>query len=583
MLKPVALMVGESFRVAPGTTALTLVETVGRLVGLLRPVFLALLVNGLATAQTSMVVSGAVGLVAASALKEVLDAVGVSARVRLMVVMGFHFDHKILDLLGQLPTVEHLQDAEVADRVRLLTEEQGTLGYGINRLLNVLHNTVFAVGTIVVALSASVWMVIPLVVSAVALTITPWISRIEEDAETRSAAPGRQREALVDALCDPDLSEDSHTHGAQAVLRARLRDSVAAWRAPTEGADRKVAWLTGLESVVFFVAAGLAMVLAARDAAAGVITVGALAQAFLLVEHLSGTAGLIKFTGTLAMRSVRSMDRYLWLQDYARVLGDRPADVGAALPAGVSLVGVTYRYPGAEAAALGDVSVHFPSGQTVVLVGENGSGKSTMVNLMLGLLEPTSGQVGVHGRPATERGRVTAVGQDFVRLELTARDAVGFGDEAVLGDDDALDRAAGLGFAGSVVDRLGEGWEQQLGDSWPGGVGLSQGQWQRLALSRGLLRRGSALACFDEPSSALDPETERAMVTSLVNGAAREHLGRDCVVVFVTHRLTAARLADRIVVLDAGRVAQIGSHDELIRADGPYARLYALQASGYVT
>lgn len=583
MLKPVALMVGESVRVAPGTTALTLVETLGRLVGLLRPVFLALLVNGLATAQTSMVVSGAVGLVVAAALKEVLDAVGVSARVRLMEVMGFHFDHKVLQLLGRLPTVEHLQDAEVADRVRLLTEEQGTLGYGINRLLNVLHNTVFAVGTIVVALSASVWLVIPLVVSAVALAITPWISRIEEDAETRSAAPGRQREALVDTLCDPDLAEDSHTHRAQALLRTRLRDAVAAWRAPTEGANRKVAWVTGLESVVFFVAAGLAMVLAARDAAAGVITLGALAQAFLLVEHLSGTAGLIKFTGTLALRSVRSMDRYLWLQDYAQVSGALPADAGAALPAGVSLAGVTYRYPGAQAVALADVSVHFPPGQTVVLVGENGSGKSTMVNLMLGLLEPTSGQVGVDARPATERGRVTAVGQDFVRLELTARDAVGFGDQALLGDDGALDRAAELGFAASVIERLDAGWEQQLGDSWPGGVGLSQGQWQRLALSRGLLRRGSALACFDEPSSALDPETERAMVTSLVNGAAREHLGRDCVVVFVTHRLTAARLADRIVVLDAGRVAQVGSHDELIRADGPYARLYALQASGYVT
>lgn len=173
------------------------------------------------------------------------------------------------------------------------------------------------------------------------------------------------------------------------------------------------------------------------------------------------------------------------------------------------------------------------------------------------------------------------VSQDFVRYELTPRDGVGFGDNARRHDQGALERAAMLGGANSVIDALPIAWEQQLGAAWPDGVDLSQGQWQRLALARGLLRLGADLACFDEPSSALDPEAERAMVHSLVAGQARQDLGPTCIVVFVTHRLMAASVADRIVVLEGGRIVEQGTPAALLAEGGHYARLHALQASGY--
>lgn len=580
-MRAIRLLVTEAWAESPATFLLAFVETLGRVLELSRPVFLGLLVGGLVSDHPTSAVLGALGFAVAAGLGEAFMAVGVGARVRLMERLGFRFDQKILGVLGRLPTIEHLQDDEVNDRIRLLTEEQGALGLGINRLLYVVNNLVFAMGTILVAVTASWWMAIPLLAGAAALLSTRWVARAEQRAEQDSARPGRMREELADAMADPSAAEDAAVHDMHALLRRRLGEVTQAWRLPTERTGVRVALLEGAESILFFVAAGAAMVLTIRDASVGLISAGAVAQAFLLVTRLAGVAPMLKFTSTMALRSIRSMDRYLWLVDRAAAEA-QPARVPAnRMAAGVVVDHASYRYPGASSDALSNVTLTLAPGEVVVLLGDNGSGKSTLVNLMLGLLRPTSGAVQVGGSPASERQRVSMVSQDFVRYELTPRDAVGFGDVERIDDGAHLRDAARLGGAATLVDGLLGGWEQQLGTGWVGGVDLSQGQWQRLALARGLVRQGSMLMCFDEPSSTLDPEAERVFVESLATGEARRALGDECTVVFVTHRLLAARMADRVVVLDRGRVVEQGTPVDLLRTGGRFAELHALQSEAY--
>jgi ATP-binding cassette subfamily B protein len=183
--------------------------------------------------------------------------------------------------------------------------------------------------------------------------------------------------------------------------------------------------------------------------------------------------------------------------------------------------------------------------------------------------------------PADEwRGSLAGAFQDFFRFEFRARQTVGLGDVARLGSEPAIVTAVSRAGAGDVVSRLKSGLDTQLGPTWPGGVDVSFGQWQKLALARGFMRDQPLLLILDEPTAALDAETEHALFERYAAAArAPDAAGR--ITVLVSHRFSTVRMADLIVVLDGAHLVEVGTHDELVARRGQYAELYAIQAAAY--
>ncbi|HEX2326012.1 MAG TPA: ABC transporter ATP-binding protein [Chloroflexota bacterium] len=247
---------------------------------------------------------------------------------------------------------------------------------------------------------------------------------------------------------------------------------------------------------------------------------------------------------------------------------------------------MSFVYPGTEKVVLEGVSVHLPAGATVALVGENGAGKSTLVKLLLRLYEPQQGQVLVDGADlrrldvAAWRARTAAGFQDFARFELRVRETVGVGEVRLVEDAQAVSGALRRAQAGDLAGQLPRGLETRLGRPYKGGTTLSQGQWQKVALGRAMMRRAPLLLVLDEPTAALDAPSEQALFARFA-GAARGAAADGGITLLVSHRFSTVRLADLILVLDGGRLREGGSHAELLEAGGLYAELYELQARAY--
>ncbi len=246
---------------------------------------------------------------------------------------------------------------------------------------------------------------------------------------------------------------------------------------------------------------------------------------------------------------------------------------------GFVLDAVSFRYPGMTKWALQDVNLHIAPREKLAIVGNNGAGKSTMIKLLTGLYPVTRGQIRLDGVPLEQidpgvlRGRLGVVVQDFVQYEFTARENVGLGQPNRMDDLDAIKEAARRGGAYEALAGLPDGFETQLGRWFQKGSQLSRGNWQKVAVARAFMRDADILI-LDEPSAALDAEAEHALFERF------RELTDDRMAILISHRFSTVRMADRILVLGGGRVIEIGTHDELMTADGQYAHLFTLQASG---
>jgi len=256
------------------------------------------------------------------------------------------------------------------------------------------------------------------------------------------------------------------------------------------------------------------------------------------------------------------------------VTGPHPED-------GVRFENVEFRYPGAEQPALSGISLNIRPGQSLALVGENGSGKTTLIKLLTRLYAPTAGRILLDGLDlrdwdeATLRRRVGVIFQDFVRYQLLVGENVGAGDVREFEDRERWREAADKGMATPFVRELPKGFETQLGKWFKEGRELSGGQWQKIALSRAFMRSQADILVLDEPTAAMDAAAEAQVFEHF------QSLTRDRIVILISHRFSTVRMADQIAVLDQGRIVEHGSHEELVQADGVYARLFALQARGY--
>jgi ATP-binding cassette subfamily B protein len=311
-----------------------------------------------------------------------------------------------------------------------------------------------------------------------------------------------------------------------------------------------------------------------------------LAAGARLSAYIGATVGEIGFLRGFWMDGSR---RLAWLEDYAASIaasGDLP--VPTVLHRGIRLDHVSFAYPGTARVVLDDVSVTLPAGAVVAIVGENGAGKTTLVKLLAKMYEPSSGSILVDDTPlarvpASEwRARLAGAFQDFFRFEFRAGHTVGLGDLPRLDDEPAVVAAVDRAGAADVIARLASGLDTQLGPTWPCGVELSFGQWQKLALARGFMRDRPLLLVLDEPTAALDAETEHALFEHYAAAArGTGESGSSRITILVSHRFSTVRMADLIVVLDGARLVEVGTHDELMARHGQYSELYRIQAAAY--
>lgn len=254
----------------------------------------------------------------------------------------------------------------------------------------------------------------------------------------------------------------------------------------------------------------------------------------------------------------------------------------SAPEAGIRFQGVSFYYPGQEKPVLREIDLFIPRGQSVALVGQNGAGKTTCVKLVTGLYRPTAGRILLDGKDLFEWDREEllscfgVVFQDFNQYQLKVRENVGVGSVEHLNDEPRIERAIERGGARPVVEALAGGLETPLGHWFKDGVELSGGQWQKLALARGFMREKAEILVLDEPTAALDAEAEHAVFERF------RQLARGRTTLIISHRFPTVRMADRILVLEAGRITEDGTHQDLLDRNGIYARLYRMQAEGYV-
>ncbi|HZA85194.1 MAG TPA: ABC transporter ATP-binding protein, partial [Actinomycetes bacterium] len=405
---------------------------------------------------------------------------------------------------------------------------------------------------------------------------------VERKAQERGAQSTRLARHLYQTATTAPPGKEVRVTGIGPRLVAERRAAWERWYGPVAAARWGSAVWHTLAWAVFgagYVGAVVAVATVLDAGPAAVLLV--LAAGSRLSAYLGATVGEIGFLRGIWMDGSR---RLAWLEDYAAAVAaaaDEPAP--ASLAEGIRLEHVSFAYPGTDRLVLDDLTVDLPAGAVVAVVGENGAGKTTLVKLLAKLYEPTSGRILVDGRPLQRmaadqwRSRLGGAFQDFFRFEFRARHSVGVGDLPRLDDEPAVAAAVDRAGAGDLVTGLAGGLDTQLGPTWPDGVEVSFGQWQKLALARGFMRDRPLLLVLDEPTAALDAETEHALFERYA--AAARAQGR--VTVLVSHRFSTVRMADRIVVLDGSRLVEVGSHEELLARGGQYAELYGIQAAAY--
>ena len=543
------------------------------------------LLGNAVTARDTTTIWIVLGLMAVSATLTWLLTV-VNARLtrrfrdRVTVALETH----VATLQASVSGLEHQERSDYLDRLDVLRTQIFVLDHMYASVLNTLGWLVRL--TITLALLASIHPALLLLGVFAVPTVVSSARRpaAERRVEERCAPHGRLAEHFFRLATGPDAGKEVRVTGIAPELAARRRQEWQRWFFPiararwVTAASLSGAWAVfalAYVGAVVFVAAGL------RAPVGSVLLI--LAAGAQLSAYVGATIGEIGFLRGIWMDGAR---RLAWLEDYARSFtANTDVEVPSRLTRGIDLTGVSFSYPGTERLVLDDITLHVPPGSVVAIVGENGAGKSTLIKLLTKMYEPSSGQVLIDGQPLRRmpadewRARVTGAFQDFYRFEFTAQRSVGLGDLPRLDDEPAVSRAVDRAGATDVVERLPEGLQSQLGPTWPEGQELSFGQWQKLALSRGYMREEPLLMVLDEPTAALDAETEHVLFASYAEAARSTTVGG--ITILVSHRFSTVRMADLIIVLDGSRLVEIGSHQELIRHGGLYAELFRLQANAY--
>ncbi len=560
----------------------------------LRSIGLAILTNGIIAGSVRQAVSGGLFVALLTAANRLLDWASVTIRMRLREHTILFLDERVIELAAGAPGIEHHERPEHQDQMELLRTDRQFL---VNPFMPIAWTVaaVIQIGATVLVLAGlhPVLALLPLA-GLPSLLGTMRTERWWELVRNETAEDTRRMVHLLELTTQPAAAKEVRVFGLADELLERYRHLM--WRV-----ERRHTGL-GVRNTLLL-SAGWAVFAGAYMAAAafvvdrvldGALEVGAIVLTLSLGAQINSQLSELVSNTTWFSRTAHAVGRYRWLQEYVESSvadlaphADRLQPAPTRLVDGITLDGVSFAYPGTERPVLAGVDLRLPAGSTVAIVGENGAGKTTLVKLLLRFYEPTGGRILVDGVDLADvdidewRLRVSAGFQDFARFCLIAQDAVGVGwlpsiesEPAVLG---AFDRAS----AGDLVPSLPSGLSTMLGREFEEGVDLSLGQWQKVAIARSMMRETPLLLALDEPTASLDAATEHELFVRFARAASDAAAARGAITLLVSHRFSTVRMADVIIVVADGRVAEHGSHAELVAADGLYAQLYELQARSY--
>lgn len=498
-----------------------------------------------------------------------------------------HLDTEVMRVVTGAPGIAHHENPRFQDDLEMLRDDQARFG-------QVLVLALMPISTVVMLLAslAVLARVHPLLVLLPVAAIPSALCEARGASVVRSAwrdrAPiMRKRRAYFDLATQPRSAAEIRLNG----LRSELIDehrllSEREWQLRRQERRAAMKWNIAGRAMFStgFVAATLSVV---QLAALGRASAGDLILTITVAAQVNNRIGFLVSESRRWTPMLEAASRFAWLQRYDdqrqrdALLADGPAQIETA----ISVSAVSFSYGSQSAEVLDAVELVIPRGKVVALVGDNGAGKSTLVKLLLRLYEPTSGRIAVNDQDLSNvsapswRAHTSAAFQDFSRPELIARHAVGIGDLPHLDDEARVAGALAQAGAPNLFAEVPEGLNAPLGRSFPNGGELSGGQWQTLALARGMMRQGPALLVLDEPTSNLDADAEHELFQKYSVAAGREQQ----TTILVSHRFSTVRMASLIVVLDKGRIVESGTHNELMAAGGLYEELFTLQATAYLT
>ena len=547
--------------------------------------WIKLLADGLLRSNRTLLLASAVGLgVSASAtwfLRIISDRTQRRFRDRVAVALESH----VARLQASVATIAHHERPEYLDRLAMLRDQVFVLDHMYMSLFSTCGWILRLAVTVALLMSVHPALALLALFALPTVLASTWRPGVERVVEERVASANRlARHLFTIATSAPPGKEVRVTRIGDRLVRER-REVLERWYGPVAAARRSSAAWHMLGWAIFGAAyVGAVVFVASRPAATagGVLLV--LAAGSRLSAYISATVGEIGFLRGFWLEGSRRM---AWLEDYAASLTEDLTETAPGrLVHGIRLEHVSFAYPGTTRRVLEDVNLDLKPGSVIAIVGENGAGKTTLVKLLCRMYVPDEGRILVDNAdlariPADEwRSHLAGAFQDFFRFEFQAAHTIGVGDLPRLDVEPALVTAAERAGAQDLVDGLPAGLRTQLGPTWQDGVDVSYGQWQKLALARGFMRDEPLLTALDEPTAALDAETEHQLFERYA-ATARQARGCGGVTILVSHRFSTVRMADLIVVLDGAHVAEAGRHDELLARGGRYAELYRIQAAGY--
>jgi ATP-binding cassette, subfamily B, bacterial len=547
--------------------------------------WLWLLGKGVLEHRTVWIEIAAVGLGVSTAATWFLRTISARVQRRFRDRVTIALESHVARLQASVVTVAHQERPEYLDRLSMLRNQVFVLDHMYMSLFTTL-GWILRLGVTMALLASIHPALLLLAVFAIPTVLTSgWRPAVERAAQETGAPHNRLSRHLFTIATTAAPGKEVRVTGIGERLVNDRRAAWERWYGPVAAVRWGSAWWLALGWAIFGLAYVAAVVFVSsylRAPASSVLLV--LAAGARLSGYIGATVGEIGFLRGFWMDGSR---RLAWLEDYAASVaasGALPAP--EALHQGVRFEHVSFAYPGTSRLVLEDVSLLLPAGAVVAVVGENGAGKTTLVKLLAKMYEPSSGEILVDEVPLARlsaedwRARTAGAFQDFFRFEFRAGHTVGLGDVPRMDQEPAVTAAIDRAGAEDVLARLPSGLDTQLGPTWPNGAELSFGQWQKLALARGFMRDQPLLLILDEPTAALDAETEHALFERYA-AAARGTDSSGRITILVSHRFSTVRMADLIVVLDGARLVEVGTHDELMAKNGQYAELYGIQAAAY--
>jgi ATP-binding cassette subfamily B protein len=564
------------------------------------------------------VVSSILGPLSAAALGSLVDAAGAGDhRVALLAagalsvawvgqfVAGYSSTHvsfalhlytiqlvitELMTISGRTPTIELHERPDVADRVELLRRDQKALSFAMTSFVWAIGIAIRLAATTVILVSVHPALIVLPLLGVPSLVAGARAQRLRQRAREDTIEQKRLSDHLFELGTTAGPGKEVRIFGLAGEIAQRHASVRRAITHEERLAEMRALLWTVLGWLAYAVGYASAIVFVALLAVDGQATAGDV----LLVISLSAQIqfqldGAVSLMGQF-IRNLHTAHHYLWLRELADREDARrppPASAPDRLVEGIRLEHVSFRYPGTVVDVLTDVDLTIPAGSALAVVGVNGAGKTTLVKLLAGFYEPTKGRITVDGADLRDldlnqwRRRMSACFQDFVHFEFPAVESVGLGDLPRIDDEPSVREALQHASATDVVTHLPGGLRTLLGKEYGDGVELSVGQWQKVALGRAMMRDEPLLLILDEPTASLDAYTEHAVFERYARASQRAGRGVGGITVLISHRFSTVRMADSVVVLEAGRLVQVGTHEELSQEEGPYRELYELQSRAY--